>query len=63
MNKSPLTIEPDMPIMNAGAIMLAHRVHKLLVIENGKVIGLLDRENIYKTVFKNNYPDIFKNIL
>ncbi len=63
MNKSPLTVDPDMPIMNAGALMLAHKVHKFPVIEGGKVVGLLDRELIYKTVFKNSYKDIFKDIL
>jgi len=63
MNKSPLTVDPEMPIMNAGALMLAHRVHKLPVIENDKIIGILDREAIYKAVFKKNYKDIFKDIL
>lgn len=59
MNKSPLTITPDIPVMNAGALMLARRVHQFPVIENGKVVGLISRELIYKTVFKNS----FKNIL
>ena len=59
MNKSPLTVDSDMPIMNAGALMLAKRVHQFPVIEAGKVVGLISRDLIYKTVFMKN----FKNIL
>lgn len=59
MNKSPLSITPDMPVMNAGALMLANRVHQFPVLDDGKVVGLISRELIYKTVFKNS----FKNLL
>ncbi len=59
MNKAPLTVEPDMPVMNAGALMLANRVHQFPVIENNKVVGMISRELIYKTVFKRSFKDIF----
>lgn len=61
MNKSPITVEPDTPIMNAGALMLARRVHQLPVIENNKIVGMISREQIYKSVFKRNFKDIFEN--
>ncbi len=59
MNKSPLVVGPDMPVMNAGALMLANRIHQFPVIENGKVIGMISREMIYRTVFKNNFNSLF----
>jgi len=59
MNKAPLTVNSDMPVMNAGALMLAKRVHQFPVVEDGKVVGLISRDLIYKTVFMKN----FKNIL
>lgn len=58
MNKSPLTITPDTPVMNAGALMLAHRVHQFPVVENGKIVGLISRDQIYKRVFKNSFSEL-----
>jgi len=60
MNKSPLTVEPDKPIMNAGALMLANRVHQFPVVKKGKVVGIISREMIYKTVFKKAFKNIFR---
>lgn len=59
MNRMPMTVTPDVPVMNAGALMLAHRVHQFPVVENGKLVGLISRELIYKTVFKHNFKNIF----
>ncbi len=58
MNKSPLIVAPDTPIMNAAALMLANRVHQFPVVENGKVVGLIGRGIIYQTVFKNNFKEL-----
>ncbi|MDD4995977.1 MAG: CBS domain-containing protein [Patescibacteria group bacterium] len=55
MNKSPLTIEPEMFVMSAGAIMLAQRIHQFLVVEKRKVVGIISREMIYRTIFKKNF--------
>ncbi len=55
MNKYPLVVEPDTPVLNAGAIMLAHQVHQFPVVENGKPIGIISREMIYRTIFKKNF--------
>ncbi len=52
MTKAPLTVTPDMPVMNAGALMLANRVHQFPVVENNKVVGMISRELIYKSVLK-----------
>ncbi len=55
MNKSPLTVEPDTPVLSAGAIMLANGVHQFPVIENGKIVGIISREMIYRRIFKKNF--------
>ncbi len=47
MTKIVHSIEPDVPIMRAGAIMLAKHVHRLPVIENGNLIGIITRSQIY----------------
>jgi len=58
MTKNPLIVDPEMPVMNAGALMLAHRVHKFPVVENGKLVGVISREKIYKKVFEKSFKDI-----
>lgn len=58
MNKFPLTVSPEMPIMNAGALMLANRVHQFPVVENNRVVGLISRNLIYSRVFKKNFSDL-----
>lgn len=57
MKKDVLTVGPDMPVLSAGALMLANGIHKMPVVENNKIIGIIDREIIYKAIFKDQ---IFK---
>ena len=35
--------------------MLAHDVSRLPVVENGKVVGMVSRDSIYKAVLKKNF--------
>lgn len=58
MSRSVLTVTPDMPIMNAGALMLANRVHQFPVVEGKKVVGVISRDMIYRRVFENHFKEI-----
>jgi CBS domain-containing protein len=55
MSKNPVTIGPDVPVMHASALMLAKRVHRLPVIENGKLIGNVTRGLIYRAILKHEF--------
>lgn len=46
---------PDMPILHAGGMMLAHHIQRLPVMENGKLIGLVTRTKILRELFKKNF--------
>lgn len=48
MTKDVLCAHPDEPVMRAGAVMLAHHVHRLPVMEDGKLIGIVTRADIYR---------------
>jgi len=50
MARKVRTIGPDSPILSAGGLMLAHGLHRLPVVENNKLIGIVTREDIYGTV-------------
>lgn len=47
-----ITITPETPIMAAGAIMLARGIHRLPVVENKKIVGIVSREDIYRRIFR-----------
>ncbi len=53
MSREIITIGPDAPIMRAGAIMLAKQIHRLPVVEDGKLLGIITRRRIYRTVLRH----------
>ncbi len=55
MKKNILTVTPDDPIMKAGALMLAHDVNRLPVVESGALVGIVSRDSIYKAILKKNF--------
>jgi CBS domain-containing protein len=56
MKKNVITVSPDMPILSAGAIMLANHVHKFPVVENNKIVGIISREMIYNKAIEKMVP-------
>ena len=54
MIKKVLTVDPETPIMKAGGLMLAEGVHRLVVIENNKVIGIISRSDIFGRIIKKH---------
>jgi CBS domain-containing protein len=49
------SIHPEMPILHAGGMMLAHHIQRLPVVENGQLIGLVTRTKILREIFKKNF--------
>mgnify|MGYP001576269395 FL=1 len=52
MTRAVVSAPPDTPIMQAGAMMLAHRVHRIVVLESGRLLGIATRSDVFKNVFK-----------
>lgn len=48
MTANPFTISPDQNIPDAHEIMSTHGVKRLPVIKNGKLVGIVSREDIIK---------------
>ena len=46
MTSKPITIEPDMDIVEAARLLVAHRIRRLPVVDGGKLIGLLSVADI-----------------
>lgn len=58
MSKGVITVESDVPIISAGAIMLARQIHRLPVVENNQLVGLVTREDVFEAVLKHNFSFI-----
>ena len=52
MSKDVICAPPDTPIMQAGSMMLAHRVHRIIVQDGGKLVGIITRAEIFRNLFK-----------
>lgn len=55
MTKRVLTLTPDTPVLKAGGIMLAHHVHRMPVIDDGKLVGIVSREDIYGAILRKHF--------
>jgi len=47
-------VHPDDPALKAGSIMLAHNVHRLPVIEEEKLVGIVSRRDIFKNIINTH---------
>jgi CBS domain-containing protein len=52
MSRTVVSAPPDTPIMQAGAMMLAHRVHRIVVMESDRLVGIATRSDVFRNVFK-----------
>ena len=46
MTAPPITAEPDMPVLEARQLMVGRRIRHLLVIEYGKLLGIVTDRDI-----------------
>lgn len=52
MVKDCITATADTPIMQAGSMMLAHNVNRILVVDSGRLVGIATRSDVFRNVFK-----------
>ncbi len=52
MKKKVYFISPDSSLEDASSMMVKHRVNRLPVIENGKLVGILVRSDIIRSLSK-----------
>lgn len=55
MSKNVVGVDPETPVLQAGAVMLARDIMRLPVIKDGKLVGIINRKTIYHAVLKSNF--------
>lgn len=53
MTEAPVTIKPDTAISTIAALMVDSNLHTLPVIEDGRLVGIVGKEDILKTLLAN----------
>ncbi len=50
MTPNPVTVSPDSGIETLAALMVDNNFHTLPVVENGKLVGIVGKEDVLKTL-------------
>lgn len=56
MSNQAVTVEPYLPVSEAQAMMIEHDIGRLPVIEGGRLIGIISRTDILKTLHRDFKP-------
>ena len=54
MTPNPVTVAPDSSIETVAALMVDHNFHTLPVVENGRLVGVVGKEDILRTLLPAN---------
>jgi CBS domain-containing protein len=59
MSPKVICVHPDFPLAKAGGLILAKSIHRLVVTDNGKedgkIVGIITRNDIYKALFSKEF--------
>lgn len=59
MTKNPITVTPDMEIVNAAKTLLENRINGVPVLEKGKLIGILCQSDLISQQKRLPMPSVF----
>jgi CBS domain-containing protein len=54
MSKKIITVGEDEEVLKVGSIMLEDRIHRLPVVKNKKLVGIVSRRDIFRKLLKND---------
>lgn len=55
MKTRVILCEPSDSIVRVGALMLASSIHRLPVVKDGKIVGIVDRADIFHTAMRKEF--------
>ncbi len=56
MTADVLTIEADDPISKIADMCIVHRVRRVPVMENGRIVGMISRRDVLKALYEAKAP-------
>jgi CBS domain-containing protein len=52
MTKNPITVDPEAPIGKILGLMLSHGIERIPVVEDDKLVGLIDEVSILSAIYQ-----------
>lgn len=52
MSKEPVTAGPDTPLEDLASLMVGAKYYSLPIVENGRIVGIVGKEDILRTLVK-----------
>jgi len=52
MSRKVFVVEENEPVLKVGALMMAHHIHRVPVVRDGKLVGIVTRKDIYRTLLR-----------
>ena len=56
MTRNPVTVTPDTGIEAVAALMVDNNFHTLPVVKDGKLVGIVGKEDVLRTIITNGTP-------
>jgi CBS domain-containing protein len=50
MTPDPITVQPDTDIEEVATLMVEEKIHSLPVLENGKLVGIVGKDDVLRTL-------------
>jgi CBS domain-containing protein len=60
MTPNPITVQPDMGIEVVAALMVENHFHTIPVVDEGKLVGIVGKEDILRTLLPGSEKAIFR---
>ncbi len=57
MTPNPLTVTPEMTVEEVASIMVGKKCHTLPVVEDGRLVGIVGKDDILKTLLPDEAPE------
>lgn len=57
MTSNPITVDPETSLEDIATLMLKHNVHTLPVLEQNKLVGVIGKEDILRTLISSGEED------
>jgi CBS-domain-containing membrane protein len=54
MTRDPITVGPETPLEDIASLMVKHAIHTLPVLDKDKMVGIIGKEDILRTIMSGN---------
>jgi len=55
MSTRLITVKPDTHVLHVGSLMIGSGIHRVPVIENGKLVGMVGRREIFRAILREQF--------